>query len=178
MAHVQADSHYAEDRDPFGGKVEADESYFGGKAENMHKNIRARKIQGRGAVGKTIVAGILQREDAVVTEVISETDADTLIPFIEARGPVGWGDRREPQHHACTRGVGVRNLTTAYVCLRRPPTSKSPSRPFAQPRIHVAFHVAMKDRMRSIRHPIDVVVPDRVGVAVVGMLTRGLGREL
>lgn len=74
-----------EDRDPFAGSVEADESYFGGKAKNMHKDVRARKIQGRGGVGKTIVAGIVQRQGAVVARVISDTEADTLIPFIEAR---------------------------------------------------------------------------------------------
>jgi transposase len=74
-----------EDRDPFGGKVEADESYFGGKAKNMHKDVRERRIQGRGPVGKTIVAGIVQRQGAVVARVISDTEADTLIPFIEAR---------------------------------------------------------------------------------------------
>ena len=75
----------AEDRDPFTGSVEADESYFGGKAKNMHKDVRARKIQGRGAVGKTIVAGMLQRQGAVIAKVVSDTEADTLIPFIEAR---------------------------------------------------------------------------------------------
>ena len=53
-----------ENLDPFSSKVEADESYFGGKAKNIHKDVRARKIQGRGAVGKTIVAGIVQRQSA------------------------------------------------------------------------------------------------------------------
>ena len=75
----------AEDHDPFSGKVEADESYFGGKAKNMHKGVRERKIQGRGAVGKTIVAGMVQRQGAVVAKVIADTEADTLIPFIEER---------------------------------------------------------------------------------------------
>jgi transposase-like protein len=34
------------------GTVECDETYVGGKAKNMHKSVRERKIQGRGAVGK------------------------------------------------------------------------------------------------------------------------------
>src|SRR5690349_22472177 len=63
-----------EDRDPFCGQVEADESFFGGKAKNMHKHIRERKIQGRGAVGKTTVAGVLQREGAVIAKVVSNRD--------------------------------------------------------------------------------------------------------
>src|SRR2546421_390877 len=79
----QIRSMLAENHDPFSGKVEADESYFGGKAKNMHADVRARRIQGRGASGKTIVAGMLQREGAVIAKVISDTEAETLIPFIE-----------------------------------------------------------------------------------------------
>jgi transposase len=74
-----------EDHDPFTGSVEADESFFGGKAKNMHKDLRARRITGRGASGKTIVAGVLQRQGKVVAKVVSDTEANTLIPFIEAR---------------------------------------------------------------------------------------------
>lgn len=44
------------------GDVEADETYIGGKAENMHKWKReAMGLQGRGTVGKAIVSGFLQR---------------------------------------------------------------------------------------------------------------------
>jgi transposase len=74
-----------EDRDPFVGQVEADESFFGGKAKNMHKHIRERKIKGRGAVGKITVAGVLQREGAVIAKVVSNRDEETLIPFLEER---------------------------------------------------------------------------------------------
>lgn len=41
--------------------VESDETFIGGKAENMHAEKRERVIQGRGAVGKTAVHGVLQR---------------------------------------------------------------------------------------------------------------------
>jgi len=34
------------------GEIEADESFIGGKARNMHKAERARKITGRGPEGK------------------------------------------------------------------------------------------------------------------------------
>ena len=34
--------------------------------------------------------------------------------------PTAWGDRREPQHHASTRDVGIRNRTPTYICLRPP----------------------------------------------------------
>lgn len=42
------------------GVVEADETFVGGKAKNMHKSHRARRL-GRGWIGKTIVHGFLER---------------------------------------------------------------------------------------------------------------------
>lgn len=39
------------------GVVESDETFIGGKAENMHAGQRARRIAGRGGVGKAIVHG-------------------------------------------------------------------------------------------------------------------------
>ena len=41
--------------------VEADETYIGGLAKNMHKTERARKITGTGVGGKTAVMGLLER---------------------------------------------------------------------------------------------------------------------
>ena len=43
------------------GTVEADETYIGGKAANMHKHVREARIKGRGTVGKEIVFGLLER---------------------------------------------------------------------------------------------------------------------
>jgi cytoskeletal protein CcmA (bactofilin family) len=43
------------------GEVEADESFIGGKARNMHANKKAEKIHGRGPDGKAIVAAVLER---------------------------------------------------------------------------------------------------------------------
>lgn len=45
----------------FDGPVEADATYVGGRAANMHKSRRERVIRGRGAVGKTAVHGVLER---------------------------------------------------------------------------------------------------------------------
>jgi transposase-like protein len=54
--------------------VESDESYFGGKAANMHANKREKVIQGRGGVGKVIVQGILERGGDVRAKVIPNTE--------------------------------------------------------------------------------------------------------
>jgi hypothetical protein len=46
---------------PLSGKVEVDETFIGGKARNMHKGRRARKITGTGGSGKVAVMGLLER---------------------------------------------------------------------------------------------------------------------
>jgi transposase-like protein len=69
------------------GTVESDETFVGGKAENMHAAKRARKILGRGAVGKAIVHGLLERgteenPSQVRASVVPNTQAETLLPEI------------------------------------------------------------------------------------------------
>lgn len=46
----------------FSGQVEADETFIGGKARNMHAGPRAKKIHGRGPSGKAVVFGLLERK--------------------------------------------------------------------------------------------------------------------
>lgn len=60
------------------GQVEADETFIGGKARNMHAKRRKEVIQGRGAVGKTIVMGLLERGGEVRTSVVDERNRMTL----------------------------------------------------------------------------------------------------
>jgi transposase-like protein len=43
------------------GQVEVDESFIGGKARNMHKAKRAKKITGTGGKDKTVVMGMVER---------------------------------------------------------------------------------------------------------------------
>jgi len=52
------------------GEVEADESFIGGAARNMHGDVKARKITGRGTEGKAIVAAVLERGGRVRAKVI------------------------------------------------------------------------------------------------------------
>ena len=65
------------------GQVEADETYVGGKASNMHKDVRQRKIGDiTGFKGKTAVAGTLQRGGKVIAHVIDKASMKTLEPIV------------------------------------------------------------------------------------------------
>jgi transposase-like protein len=50
-----------ESPDKLSGHVEADETFIGGKARNMHKDKRAVRITGTGGKDKAVVMGILER---------------------------------------------------------------------------------------------------------------------
>ena len=52
------------------GEIEADESFIGGKARNMHAHKRAEKIHGRGPDGKAIVAAVLERGGEIRAQVV------------------------------------------------------------------------------------------------------------
>lgn len=52
------------------GEVEADETFIGGKARNMHVSARKRRITGTGTKDKTAVMGILQRGGKVRAAVV------------------------------------------------------------------------------------------------------------
>jgi transposase-like protein len=56
--------------DKLTGEVEADETFIGGKARNMHISKRKRRITGTGGKDKTAVMGILERGGQVRTAVI------------------------------------------------------------------------------------------------------------
>lgn len=52
------------------GAVEVDETFIGGKARNMHKHIRERKVTGTGGKDKTAVIGVLERGGNIRVSVI------------------------------------------------------------------------------------------------------------
>ena len=66
-----------------GGEIEIDETFIGGKARNMHKHIRERKITGTGGKDKTAVMGILQRGGKVRTRVVSNRKKTLLQAIVK-----------------------------------------------------------------------------------------------
>jgi transposase-like protein len=60
------------------GEVEADETFIGGKARNMHAESRKRRITGTGGKDKTAVMGILERGGKVRTTVVPSRKKKTL----------------------------------------------------------------------------------------------------
>jgi transposase-like protein len=71
------------------GEVEVDETFIGGKARNMHADKRAEKIYGRGATGKAIVIGVLERGGKVRTKVIPDTKKKTVQAEVRANVETG-----------------------------------------------------------------------------------------
>ncbi|MBZ5505725.1 MAG: IS1595 family transposase [Acidobacteriia bacterium] len=62
-------------------EVEVDETFIGGKARNMHKDVKARRIttrHGNNAKDKVLVMGMVERGGHVRTEIITDRFTDTL----------------------------------------------------------------------------------------------------
>jgi hypothetical protein len=90
------------------GEVEADESFIGGLAKNMHQ--KRKKHIGTGGAGKTAVLGILKRKNnksgsKVRAKVIPNVRAETLQP--EVRATVEAGARLYTDAWASYRGLSV-----------------------------------------------------------------------
>ena len=63
----------AENVNPLTGQVEVDETYIGGKRAGT---------RGRGASGKTVVMGMVERNGNAITKVVSNVKTMTLLPMI------------------------------------------------------------------------------------------------
>jgi transposase-like protein len=63
-----------ENVNPLTGQVEVDETYIGGKSEGK---------RGRGASGKMVVMGLVERNGNAVTKIVPNVKAKTLLPMIE-----------------------------------------------------------------------------------------------
>jgi transposase-like protein len=67
------------------GEIEIDESFIGGKARNMHKSSKLKKLEGKGGgvSGKIGVQGILERGGNIRVNVINDNTIGTLVPNVE-----------------------------------------------------------------------------------------------
>ena len=61
-----------------GGEVEVDETFIGGKARNMHLDVKQRRITGTGGRDKTAVMGILERGGYVRANVVPSRKKSVL----------------------------------------------------------------------------------------------------
>jgi transposase len=88
------------------GEIEIDEAYFGGRRKGR---------RGRGATGKSIVFGLLERDGRVYTRVVEQVTADELMTHIRQhtrKGSVYYTDtfrsynslRRWGKHHRLNHG--------------------------------------------------------------------------
>lgn len=66
----------------FAGETEADETFVGGKAHNMHAEKRARRITGTGGKDKVVVMGILERGGEARAKVVKDRTKRELVGLI------------------------------------------------------------------------------------------------
>lgn len=64
------------------GVVECDETFYGGKNINRHKDKKVEKCQGRAFKDKVPVFGMLQRDGKLTALVVSNTQRKTLEPLV------------------------------------------------------------------------------------------------
>jgi transposase-like protein len=82
MAHRIREAHQ-QNKGQLTGTIEADETYIGGKAKNMHAKVRETRNIGTGGEGKTILFGMKSRDGEVRAQIIPATDSPTIHPILK-----------------------------------------------------------------------------------------------
>ena len=107
----------------FTGPVEADETFVGGRAKNMHKWQRD-KLTGRGGVDKMAVAGVKDRATGRVrATVVERVDGPTLTGFVEG--------------HAAPDAIVYTDEATAYTTLAKRHAVKHGVGEWVRDQIHI-----------------------------------------
>ena len=81
MFHLIRKMLETKDGDPLSGKVEVDESFYGGKEKNKHANKKF-SDHSKGTVGKQPVWGAVERNGRVVARVVPDTKQATILPHV------------------------------------------------------------------------------------------------
>lgn len=72
------------------GIVEADETYIGGNTKNKHKKQREiLNAKGTGAINKTPILGLLERNGRIITKVLEKAEGLVIKPIIKDNVEVG-----------------------------------------------------------------------------------------
>jgi len=85
------------------GRIEADETYIGGRVPNMSKSKRKKFAGQTGGAGKTPLVGIMQRGGAIQVKVAESVNRQTLVPNITEN--VQKGSFVYTDENMCYRGL-------------------------------------------------------------------------
>jgi len=88
----------------FSGEVEIDETFIGGLAKNMHKDVRRKKITGTGGLNKSIVMGFKQRGGELRGKII-DGKRDRLVMQQHVRDEVELGSAVYTDSHGSYVGL-------------------------------------------------------------------------
>lgn len=106
--------------DKMSGQIEADETYIGGLARNMHKDKNAKKITGTGGSGKAIVMGLLERHGIDKSQKIIDTIGTKEKKASRVRAKVIQNTDKETLHGEVKAHVqpGSEVFTDAHISYR------------------------------------------------------------
>ena len=137
------------------GHVEVDETFIGGKARNMHRADKARKIHGTGFEGKVAVMGLLERHGEVRTMVVRNNKRKSLRPEINAHVEPGSMVYRLALTTCTTLSITLRSMSRATFTQTALKTSGPYSSGPSAARMSVSnrsicFAISMNKRFDSI----------------------------
>lgn len=120
MGHkIREHMGFVDGNPPLGGEIEVDETYVGGHKEGGKR--------GRGADGKTILFGMLDRDGYVMTKVVADTKGSTLKPIIaenvekgstihtDEYSPYNGLDKMGYEHQRCNHGAKQYSVNGSHV---------------------------------------------------------------